>query len=267
LKERMLEKKALNAKKELEDQKANAAIQRKQGKDSAAIKAEMELKEAQKAAIERKADKLADLKAKNAVRAQIEADKIARAAKFAKEKALRDGKAPPITVEAPVAAPKPSTGAKATYDSARLQIRLPSGGQPLVTSLPSSSTLNDLVSSFSFETTSFLLLRVSDSSVSAQFLGELGEGTAIGRRTRFAGFRLCFPEVTIAHPDASITRILIHSRAGKLSAQQTTRRPLLNSVWYQGLFFFFELLLREGKEDEADFDLGCAAASASLMIQ
>ena len=55
LKERMLEKKKVNAKKELEDQKANAAIQRKQGKDSAAIKAEMELKEAQKAAIERKA--------------------------------------------------------------------------------------------------------------------------------------------------------------------------------------------------------------------
>ena len=51
----MLEKKKINAKKELEDQKANAAIQRKQGKDSAAIKAEMELKEAQKAAIERKA--------------------------------------------------------------------------------------------------------------------------------------------------------------------------------------------------------------------
>ncbi|KAL8291345.1 hypothetical protein RQP46_002323 [Phenoliferia psychrophenolica] len=143
LKERMLEKKKINAKKELEDQKANAAIQRKQGKDSAAIKAEMELKEAQKAAIERKADKLADLKAKNAVRAQIEADKVTRAAKFAKEKALRDGKAPPVVADAPKAAPK-APGEKVVYDSARLQIRLPNGGQALVTSMPASSTLGDL---------------------------------------------------------------------------------------------------------------------------
>lgn len=91
-------------------------------------------------------DKLADAKAKAAVRQQIEADKRARADKAAREKALRDGNAlpPPSADPTPVAPPR-ATGEKKVYDQTRLQIRLPTGGQPLVHSMSTSATLADLV--------------------------------------------------------------------------------------------------------------------------
>jgi len=146
LKERMLAKKALNAKKEAEEFKANEAIRRKGGKDQAQIKADLALKEAEKEALQRKKDKIADAKAKAAVRAQIEADKRARADRAAREKALRDGVAPPVPVETR-SAPKAvaaTTGEKKIYDQTRLQIRLPNGGQPLVHAVASSATLGEV---------------------------------------------------------------------------------------------------------------------------
>ncbi|KAI5477703.1 Galactose-binding domain-like protein [Pseudohyphozyma bogoriensis] len=146
LRQRMLEKKAIQAKKDAEEAKANEAIRRKGGKDSQAIKAELQLKEAQKEALQRKKDKIDDAKAKAAVKAQIEADKKARAEQAAKAKALREGTALPSTSE-PAAAPAvPKAETKKDYDSTRLQIRLAGGGQPLVHSTASTSTLGEVVS-------------------------------------------------------------------------------------------------------------------------
>lgn len=90
-------------------------------------------------------DKIEDEKYKAKIKAQIEIDKRERAERTAREKALREGRpivdnmadqaAVPTPAAAPVAAP--ITVAGKDYKETRLQIRLASGGQPLVTTLPS----------------------------------------------------------------------------------------------------------------------------------
>ncbi len=79
------------------------------------------------------------------MKAQIEADKKARAEKAAREKALREGKPLPEAAQpstsAPAAAGTPKTGmAGKDYPETRLQIRMAKGGQPYTTSLPSDSS-------------------------------------------------------------------------------------------------------------------------------
>lgn len=151
LRSKMQEKRAKKSVIETEEQKANEALRRKAGKDFTITKEAMKLKEAEKEAALRKKEKLDDAKAKAAIKAQIEADKRERAEKAAKEKALREGR----TYTDPEAAAGPVAGTSATqaassaasgikgsdYKETRLQIRLASGGPPLTTSLPSTSTL------------------------------------------------------------------------------------------------------------------------------
>jgi hypothetical protein len=94
------------------------------------------------------ADKIDDARAKAAIKAQIEADKKARAEKFAREKAIRDGQpVPDSSASAPVA-PKPTAAVAAPssgvagkdFKETRLQIRMASGGQPYTTTLPSDAS-------------------------------------------------------------------------------------------------------------------------------
>jgi hypothetical protein len=86
-------------------------------------------------------DKIEDAKARAAIKAQIEADKKARAEKFAREKALRHGEE---IVDAPASAPVPSGSAAPAsgvagkdFKETRLQIRMSTGGQPYTTTLSS----------------------------------------------------------------------------------------------------------------------------------
>ena len=142
---RMLEKKKVQAKKDAEDAKANEAIRRKGGHDAAQIKADLALKEAEKAAKERARDKLDDAKAKERVRQQILADKKARADKAAKEKALREGGPVDVGAVAGGAAPpdrKPAAAAS-TAATTRLQIRVP-GAAPVVWSGASETALGEV---------------------------------------------------------------------------------------------------------------------------
>lgn len=82
------------------------------------------------------------------MKAQIEADKKARAEKAAREKALREGKPLPEagqpSTSAPAAAttsaPKNAGMAGKDYPETRLQIRMTKGGQPYTTTLPSDSS-------------------------------------------------------------------------------------------------------------------------------
>lgn len=102
-----------------------------------------------------RAEKEDDLAARKRIKEQIEADKRERAAKAAREKALREGRNPdlpesgaaPAAAAAAAAPPPPSaaaaSGEKKTHDSARLQIRVPSG-PPLVHTLPATATLGEL---------------------------------------------------------------------------------------------------------------------------
>lgn len=87
-------------------------------------------------------EKIEDARAKAAIKAQIEADKKARAEKFAREKAIRDGQPIPGESSAPTPAQsKPaasSTGvAGKDYQETRLQIRMSAGGQLYTTTLRS----------------------------------------------------------------------------------------------------------------------------------
>lgn len=129
----------------------------------------MELKEANKAAIQRVKDKKDDLAAKNAVRLQIAADKTARAERNAREKALRDGTAIPLSASDAASSSTSSVsavkaGSKSTAGGmVRVQIRLPSGrnAMPLVLTMDAGKTLQDLVD-YAFEKSGIPGLRAQD---------------------------------------------------------------------------------------------------------
>ncbi|GAA5971300.1 hypothetical protein JCM21900_004495 [Sporobolomyces salmonicolor] len=158
LRARMEEKKKLQAKKDAEEAKANEAIRRKGGKDQAQLKAELQLREAEKHAAQRKKEKADELAARKRIKEQIEADKRARAERSAREKALREGRNPDAAVEAlrnpssaaAAASPAPSAvavaatgGEKKTYDQTRLQIRVP-GAAPIVHTVAATARLREV---------------------------------------------------------------------------------------------------------------------------
>lgn len=85
-------------------------------------------------------EKIEDAKAKAAVKAQIEADKKARAEKAAREKAIRDGQ-PVLDSSSSTGSSRPAptsvTVPKKDFAETRLAIRMSSGGQQYTTTLPS----------------------------------------------------------------------------------------------------------------------------------
>ncbi|KAJ7065282.1 ubiquitin-related domain-containing protein [Mycena amicta] len=143
LREKMAEKRAKKAIEEAKESKTSEAIRRKAGKDMGAVKDEMEKRQAIQEAEKKKREKIEDAKAKAAVKAQIEADKKARAEKAAREKALRSGEA---IIDAPAATPGPSAAPVASKDfkETRLQIRMSTGGQPYTTTLSSDAPLREV---------------------------------------------------------------------------------------------------------------------------
>ncbi|CDZ96768.1 Predicted ubiquitin regulatory protein [Phaffia rhodozyma] len=164
LREKMAAKRAVKAKQEAIDNKANEALRRKAGKESLDIKENLQLKQANKEALERKREKDADAKARAAIKAQIEEDKKARAERTAREKALREGKVPAqqaggvdvsrgAPAAATVAAGKPAAGRD--YPETRLQARLSTGGPPLTKTLPSTAKLTEVSEWLASESLSF----------------------------------------------------------------------------------------------------------------
>ena len=110
-------------------------------------------------------EKLEDAKARAAIKAQIEADKKARAEKAAREKALREGK-PIVDTSAGTPTSSPAAIAAATsglagrdYPQTRLQIRMASGGQPYTTTLPSDASAYPNIFLFTILTLRVLALR------------------------------------------------------------------------------------------------------------
>ncbi|KAH8104084.1 ubiquitin-related domain-containing protein [Cristinia sonorae] len=152
LREKMAAKRAIKEKESAKEDKANEAIRRKAGRDMNEIREELKHKELIKEAEAKRREKVEDAKARAAIKAQIEADKKARAEKAAKEKALREGRA--YTESAPTAASAaPSAAASSSissgvagrdYPQTRLQIRMASGGPPYTTTLSSDATLREV---------------------------------------------------------------------------------------------------------------------------
>ncbi|KAJ7105104.1 ubiquitin-related domain-containing protein [Mycena crocata] len=147
LRQKMMEKREKKAVEDAKEQKVSETIRRKAGKDMGQIKEEMEKRQALKDAEQKKKDKIDDARARAAIKAQIEADKKARAEKFAREKALRHGEE---IVDAPTSAPVASASVAPTgvagkdFKETRLQIRMSTGGQPYTTSLPSDAPLREV---------------------------------------------------------------------------------------------------------------------------
>ena len=88
----MAAKRKLKEAEDLKDQQANILLQRKAGKDQAEALEKMKQKEAAKLAQEMKQAKEDDAKQRRQILEQIKRDKEERAAKAAREKALREGK-------------------------------------------------------------------------------------------------------------------------------------------------------------------------------
>ncbi|KIP03043.1 hypothetical protein PHLGIDRAFT_95250 [Phlebiopsis gigantea 11061_1 CR5-6] len=152
LREKMAAKRAVKAREEAKEAKANEAIRRKSGKDINEVREEMKHKEILKEAEAKRREKVEDAKARAAIKAQIEADKRERKERAEREKALREGRtytesaAPaPAPRSAPAAAALAATGlAGRDYPQTRLQIRMASGGQPYTTTLSSDAPLREV---------------------------------------------------------------------------------------------------------------------------
>lgn len=149
LREKMAEKRAKKAAQEAKEAQANETIRRKSGKDMGQIKEDMQAKQIAKEAEEKRLEKVADAKARAAVKAQIEQDKRERARRAAEEKARREGRAVDAApAPAPAASASASTAGSSVagrdFKDTRLQIRMASGGTPYTTTLPSDATLREV---------------------------------------------------------------------------------------------------------------------------
>ncbi|KAJ3717744.1 ubiquitin-related domain-containing protein [Lentinula raphanica] len=147
LRAKMAEKRSRKAVEDAAEQKANEQLRRKAGKDMHKVREELQAKEAIKEAQQKKRG-IEEAKARAAVKAQIEADKKARAEKAAREKALREGR-PIEDVGSSTSTPPPVQSSSSAsgvagkdFKETRLQIRMSTGGQPYTTSLPSDSPLS-----------------------------------------------------------------------------------------------------------------------------
>ena len=137
--QRRSEREAREAKEALEREKR----MREEGRAMTGLRKDLEDKEIRRAAEERRREKLETLKAKERVKAQIEADRKARKERDMMERGEQPPQPPkPVAAAASAAASAAAEeGEKKSYDSARLQIRLPSGA-PLVQTFKAKETLS-----------------------------------------------------------------------------------------------------------------------------
>jgi hypothetical protein len=140
LREKLKEKRRLDAIKAEEEARRNEMIRRKATKDTAEIKRELEAKEAEKAMKERMREKQEDRLARERIKQQIEEDRRRMKEKAEAQRRLSEGK------PAEQAAPQEPIHEqpKVITDSARLQIRLPNG-TALRERVASSMTLAELM--------------------------------------------------------------------------------------------------------------------------
>ncbi|KAJ3008708.1 hypothetical protein HKX48_008383 [Thoreauomyces humboldtii] len=114
---------------EIEENKSREKVRRTTGKEMTEIKEKQKEKEMQKAFLEKKREKEDDKRAKDKIRAQIEADKKDRARQAEERKLISKGlsttQAGGPSASEPAAA-QPAAPAR-SYNETRLQIRLPDG--------------------------------------------------------------------------------------------------------------------------------------------
>ncbi|XP_023955165.2 UBX domain-containing protein 1 [Bicyclus anynana] len=123
LEERMKQKRKEREEKEKAEALERERIRIKSGKDMQEARQRLQEQEMQKLVEQRRREKLEDQRARERVRAQIEADKQARKLAASGQTAAPAPAPAPAPATAPAAAPAP----RASYDQARIQLRLPDG--------------------------------------------------------------------------------------------------------------------------------------------
>ena len=128
-------------------------IRRKSTKETQDIKEDLQKKEQIKEAAKKRQEKLDDVRAKDAIRAKIQADKAPRRRKAEEEKAAREGRAaaaaPEPTAPAPAPAGPVTSKPASAYAETRLRLQTPSGN--VMKSFPVETTLFEVKAALSDE--------------------------------------------------------------------------------------------------------------------
>jgi len=140
--QRLAEVRAAKKLEELEEMKKSEKIRRSTGKEITEAKEHIAQLEMKKALAERSREKEEEKKAKEKVRRLVEQDKLERAAKKEKAKQARDTAAAEEAAVAAAASTAPA--APKEYTEARLQIRLDTGGPPLMHTFPAETLLAEV---------------------------------------------------------------------------------------------------------------------------
>ena len=147
LKQRLVQKRAMQSDEEKALVKRNEEIRKKHTKDVEDAKEELQRKEQMKQAAAKKQEKAADLAAKQRIKDKIEADKAERRRKAEEEKAMRENPAAynpgaaDVAPTAPAALAAPQ--AKAKHSEARLRLQTENGN--VMKNFPAETTLFEVV--------------------------------------------------------------------------------------------------------------------------
>jgi DNA repair exonuclease SbcCD ATPase subunit len=145
LKQRLIEKRAMQSEEDKAQVKRNEEIRKKHTKDVDDAKEELQRKEQMKQAAAKKQEKADDLAAKKRIKDKIEADKAERRRKAEEEKAMRENPAAYNPGAADAASTAPSVlaaaapQANANHSEARLRLQTPNGN--VMKNFPAETTL------------------------------------------------------------------------------------------------------------------------------
>ncbi|PGH16445.1 hypothetical protein AJ79_01776 [Helicocarpus griseus UAMH5409] len=152
LREKMAAKRAAKEEQEKIDKKRNEEIRKKSTKETQDIKEALQKKEQLKEAQKKRREKQEEIEAKARIRAKIEADKEERRLRAEREKAEREGRAPPpAAATPPPAAPTAPTTSKpaSAYTESRLRLQTPTGN--VMKTFPVETTLFEVASALAQE--------------------------------------------------------------------------------------------------------------------
>ncbi|KKA26957.1 hypothetical protein TD95_001051 [Thielaviopsis punctulata] len=180
LREKLKAKRELEAATDAVEKKKNEKIRMKATQESQDAKEKLQRDEQIREAAKKRKEKLADIEARNRVRAKIEADKEARRIKAEQAKAAREGTTVPVAA-APAPAPAPAAAPRAPSNEARLRLQTSSGN--IMKTLPAETTLFELAELIKSEA------GISVTSFSTTFPRKTFEGSVdFGMTLKEAGF-------------------------------------------------------------------------------
>ncbi|KKZ60252.1 hypothetical protein EMCG_05009 [[Emmonsia] crescens] len=151
LRQKLASKKSQMSEQDKIDQKRNEEIRKKSTKETQDLKEELQKKEQLKEAAKKRREKQEEIEIKARIRAKIEADKEERRLRAEREKAERQGRAPPpATAAAPLPPTAPTTSKPASaYTESRLRLQTPTGN--VMKTFPVDTTLFEVAAALTQE--------------------------------------------------------------------------------------------------------------------